>query len=86
MGLDLTRNTENTLTEPGALLAELELTAKRGFALDQAEFIDEMVAMAVPVKDKSGRFVASLATHGPKQRMELADTGRYEGILKSAAA
>lgn len=84
-GLSLTANTQNTLTDPKMLLAELALTAKRGFALDQEEFIEEMVAIAVPVKDQLGRFVAALATHGPKQRMHLDETEPYETCLKRAA-
>lgn len=68
-GLELTQMTEKTHTNPDALLAELKRISSQGFALDNEEFIDGMVAIAVPVTDSDGRFGAALAFHGPRQRI-----------------
>ena len=61
--------TSNTLTEKDCPLEELTLTTKRCFALDNEEFMDGVVAIAVPVLDCRKRFVGALAIHGPKSRM-----------------
>lgn len=63
--------TPNTITDPRALLDDLERIARRGYALDDEEMIEGMVAAAVPVRDPQGRYVASLACHGPVQRISI---------------
>lgn len=69
--MDLTAATENTLSEPDALLRELSTIARRGYALDNEEFIEGMIAVAVPVRDSQGRYLASIGVHGPAQRFSL---------------
>ncbi|NNE80283.1 MAG: IclR family transcriptional regulator [Silicimonas sp.] len=69
--MSLTANTPSTVTRPEDLLNELKLIARQGYALDNEEFVEGMVAVAVPVRDLSGRYFASLAVHGPVQRMTL---------------
>lgn len=62
-------HTQNTITEPEHLLTELDQIAKQGYALDLEEFMEGMVAIAVPVRDPSGRFLAAVAFHGPTLRL-----------------
>ncbi len=83
--LTLSRLTSSTLTTPEALLEDLQKIAKRGYSLDEEEFLDGMVAIAVPVTDHAGRFTAALAFHGPTQRIEIADAIERKGILTDAA-
>lgn len=61
--------TAKSHTEPRAFLDELAQIARQGYALDDEEFMDGMVAAAVPVFDDTGRYMASLAFHGPVQRI-----------------
>lgn len=70
-GLDLSRQTSHTLTDVDEMLAELKQIAERGYAIDNQEFVEGMVALAVPVNDPEGRYVASLAFHGPLQRLSI---------------
>ena len=77
--------TENTITRPDVLLDELKEIARQGYAIDDQEFFDGMVAVAVPVRDKSGRYYASIATHGPVQRISHDDLMSYVPILTEAA-
>lgn len=63
--------TPNTLTTADDLLAELRQISRQGYALDNEEFVEGMVAVAVPVQDLNGRYVASVAVHGPVQRLSL---------------
>lgn len=83
--LSLSPMTPATHTTPETLLEELALIAKRGYALDREEFIEGMVAIAVPVTDPSGRFVSALAFHGPTQRIDLSEAIGNVGILQTAA-
>lgn len=70
-GLTLERKTPKTITDPDALLKELATVSKDGFAIDNEEFMDGMVAIAVPVTDNDGRFLAAIACHGPNVRLSL---------------
>ena len=68
-GLALEQKTPKTITDPEALLKELSAVTKQGFAIDDEEFMDGMVAIAVPVMDADGRFLAAIACHGPNVRL-----------------
>lgn len=83
--LTLSKHTMKTHTSADALMAELKVIAKQGYAEDDEEFLDDMVAVAVPVRDVAGRYVASLAVHGPTQRMSLANARDMLPTLQSAA-
>ncbi|MEL6293238.1 MAG: IclR family transcriptional regulator [Pseudomonadota bacterium] len=85
MSIKLEGLTTHTHTNAGALLKELAEIASVGFSLDRQEFVEGMVAMAVPVTDISGRFVAALAVHGPIQRISMADVVGHKEVLQDAA-
>lgn len=83
--LDLAALTRATKTSVDAMLADLDLINDRGYSLDQEEFLDGMVAIAVPVTDADGRFVAALAFHGPTQRLTIEDAIEKKNVLQDAA-
>ncbi|MEM8777132.1 MAG: IclR family transcriptional regulator [Pseudomonadota bacterium] len=83
--LKLDKLTPVTHSDPDALLKDLANIAKRGFSLDEEEFMEGMVAIAVPVTDEAGRFVAALAMHGPTQRVSLEDAIARRSTLTDAA-
>lgn len=83
--LDLKKMTDHTLATRESLLKELQQVRKQGYALDREEFIEGMVAIAVPVIDAHGRFIAALAYHGPAQRMSLEDAVANREVLQLAA-
>lgn len=84
-GLELEKRTEKTRTTPEALLEDLRICNKRGYALDDEEFMNGMVAIAVPIKDERGRFAASLAFHGPSVRLSTADAEAQIDVLLNGA-
>ena len=85
--MENTHRTEKTHQTPESLLEDLKQCRKRGYALDFGEFVDGMIAIAVPVTDSNGRFVASLAFHGPMQRLSLDDViSRKHHLLEGAEA
>lgn len=83
--MHLEKKTENTITDPDALLNELSEIAKQGYALDQEEFLQGMIAMAVPISDSAGRYCASIAFHGPSQRVDVARAVEMKDIMTKAA-
>lgn len=83
--LKLTRQTANTHVTPDRLTAELKKIRRSGYAIDNGEFIEGMVAIAVPVSDTQGRYVASLAFHGPDQRLSAERAFGQRNILVNAA-
>lgn len=83
--LDLKRHAANTIIDPDALLVELEQIAESGIGRDNEEFVEGMVAAAVPIRDREGRFVAGLAMHGPTQRLSMEDALAAAGLLLEAA-
>ena len=73
----LKRITPNTITDVEQLLKELELTRKRGFAIDDEENEIGIRCIGAPVRDAAGRVFASVSVSGPAERMPDI---RLEGI------
>jgi len=67
----LKRYTANTIMSQSALAADLEVTAARGYALDNEEYIQGMVALAVPIQDHHGKLFATLSFHAPAMRLSF---------------
>ncbi len=60
--------TPGTITDRKLLLAELARIRKRGYSLDNEEFIPGMVAIAVPILNADGAIRAALSVHAPTVR------------------
>ena len=83
--LELKAYTSNTITDPNTLEAELDKIQREKFAKDECEFIDGMVAVAVPVTDAQGRVAAILACHAPDVRMTIETAIGYLPAIRRAA-
>ncbi|MFK7994969.1 MAG: IclR family transcriptional regulator [Granulosicoccus sp.] len=81
----LQRYTQNTLVTISALQADLEAVAKRGYSLDNEEYLDGMVAMAVPVVNSSGRLYATLSFHAPCMRVPFSAVSSFLPQLQAAS-
>lgn len=77
--------TQQTIIDAKALKEEIIATRARGYAQDNEEFMDGMIALAVPINDNNGRLVSTLSFHAPSQRLSLNQS--YEGLthLRRAA-
>ncbi len=53
--------------------------------IDNEEFVDGMVACAVPIKDEDGKLFACLFTHAPVIRKRLGELLAFESVLRQAA-
>jgi IclR family transcriptional regulator, pca regulon regulatory protein len=64
-GLKLTKRGPNTITSKHALRVELEAIRREGFAVDDQELAEGLVAIAAPVRSESGEVLAAvnLAAH-----------------------
>ncbi len=67
----LQERTERTMTDIEPLRTELVRTRAQGFATDDQEFMEGMAAIAVPIKDSSGRLLTTLSIHAPLQRLDV---------------
>ncbi|MCF8161217.1 MAG: IclR family transcriptional regulator [Polaromonas sp.] len=67
--LSLTAMTHATITTIAALRQECAVIAAADYSMDRQEFIDGLVAIAVPVRDDSGKVRAALAVHAPVSRL-----------------
>ena len=82
--IEFTKQTPNTHNKE-SLLAELKQVKKQGFAVDNEEFMQGMVAMAVPVYDPAGRYHGAVAFHGPTLRLNVDDFTKHYECLREVA-
>ena len=83
--LKLEPRSKNTITDPDMLLAEIDNIERQQSSIDNQEFYDDVVAIAVPIKDKRGRFYSSLAIQAPASRISINQSERYLPLLREAA-
>ena len=83
--LKLETRAKNTITDPDMLLAEIDNIERQQSSIDNQEFYDDVVAIAVPIKDKRGRFYSSLAIQAPASRISINQSERYLPLLREAA-
>ena len=67
------------------LIAELRAIQAQGYATDNEEFMDDMVAIAVPIVDDAGRLLSTLSIHAPVQRASLEDLKSHLDLMKDTA-
>lgn len=82
----LKANTDNTITDPDTLIQAIDNVRKNGYSLDNEEFMDGMIAAAVPILDGNGRMVATLSFHAPTIRFSIEKALEFLPALRSAAA
>ena len=79
------KKTEHTHVSADTLLDELAQVRRQGYSLDREEFLEGMVALAVPVSGPNGQFVSALAFHGPTQRLDVEELVSQVGVMQEAA-
>jgi DNA-binding IclR family transcriptional regulator len=83
--LDLIPRAKNTMTDPARLLAQLEEIHRDEVSIDDQELYDDVIAIAVPIKDRQGRFYSSLAVQAPVSRLTAFDKDKLLPLLRDAA-
>lgn len=83
--MELGRLAKRTIVDRTKLKRELACTRERGYSLDNGEFVEGLIAIAVPIKGPSGRFCAGLAMHAPEFRMSTDNAIEQLPALQEAA-
>jgi IclR family transcriptional regulator, acetate operon repressor len=83
--LTLERFTTHTIVERTALEAELARIRAQGYSVDDEEYLDGLVCVAVPVLDERSRVWAAVAVHGPAARMPIVAALAHLPALRAAA-
>ena len=84
--MTLEKMAKNTITDTDDLMAEIDRIRDQGYSEDNEEFVDAMVAMAVPIKDENDRLVSTLAFHAPTPRMSMETAHEHLDRLTHAAS
>ncbi|MDU8911670.1 IclR family transcriptional regulator [Aestuariicoccus sp. MJ-SS9] len=82
---ELEPRTPNTITDHDRLLDEIREVRKQGYALDREEFMEDMIALAVPILDVQDRLMATLSFHAPTQRFGIDRALDFLQPLREAA-
>jgi len=77
--------TPRTITDPVRLRDELACIRERQYSTDGEEFIEGMIALAVPVRNDAGEILATVSFHAPRQRMTLEEGRIHLDDLRRAA-
>lgn len=83
---DLRASTDATIIDPNRLIEEIHSVRRQGFATDSGEFMDGMIAIAVPILDSQERLVSTLSFHAPEQRLPLVEALQHVSLLHDASA
>lgn len=75
----------NTITDLDSILAELERTRERGYAIDNSERDPNVRCVGVPVYNAMGKLVAGISTSGPTSTMTDEKLVECAGILQNAS-
>ncbi|MFW6381612.1 MAG: IclR family transcriptional regulator [Bacillota bacterium] len=62
--------TENTITDPNKLKQELKEIRKQGYAVDRNEHEVGINCIAAPIRDYTGKVIASMSVSGPASRLK----------------
>lgn len=84
--LDLSPEGPNCATAPDELRRRLDQVRDAGYSWDNEEFMAGMIAFAVPIHDRAGRFIAALAFHAPIQRVSFEAGRAHVPTLMEGAA
>lgn len=70
IGRGLASITDNTITDTGKLLQELETIGLRGYAIDNMEHQFGIKCVGMPIRNRKGDVVAGLSISGPSLRFD----------------
>ncbi|MCK0168278.1 IclR family transcriptional regulator [Jannaschia sp. S6380] len=82
----LERRAPGTYTDRAALEDAIARIRVDGHATDRGEFMPDMIAVAVPIRDTNDRLLATLSFHAPTQRIDLERGLTFLPELHAAAA
>lgn len=85
LGGSLVALTGRTITDPGALRAELDRVRRAGVAVSRGERQAGAGSVAAPVFDPDGDVTGAISLCGPEQRFDAVTLRRYAPLVRRAA-
>ncbi|CAL2076635.1 IclR family transcriptional regulator [Tenacibaculum sp. 190524A02b] len=83
--LKLDTFTQNTLANKPKLKQELKKIQLQGYALDMEELESGLVCIAIPIRNKNNKVIASISASGPLSRFRVENINSYISILQKGA-
>lgn len=83
--LNLESYTARTITDPISLEAECTTIRARGYSINNEEYHDGIISVAVPVYASADSVIAGLAVHAPAARMNLEAAVALVPVLRAHA-
>ncbi|MFZ4118526.1 MAG: IclR family transcriptional regulator [Polynucleobacter sp.] len=77
--------TSKTLLNLKELLPSLTKIKNQGYAIDQCEYLDGSICIAIPVLDSKNKMFAAIAAHGPSSRVSVKTVKTFIPHLEQAA-
>jgi DNA-binding IclR family transcriptional regulator len=84
-GVVLEPNTPKSLKTREELEKDLELTASRGYAIDNEEFLAGLRCVAAPIFNHNKKVIAGLSVSAPTVRLKMGDIPKLAKIVIAAA-
>jgi DNA-binding IclR family transcriptional regulator len=84
--LDLKRYTDFTITDVDQLLVELSRIRQDGISVDEGEYLDGLISLAIPVLDEHEHICFAIAVHAPTARRSVMELRQYLPAMRRAAA
>jgi IclR family transcriptional regulator, acetate operon repressor len=81
----LPRHTASTVSDPAALRTQVHAVRRRGWASTDGEYVAGVVGCAVPIRDRNGAMLASLAVAIPEARTKCSGLHRVVPALRETA-
>lgn len=63
------KKTDKTITEYSKMVEEIKEIRKKGYAVDNEEYVEGMICIAMPIKNFMGNTVYGISVSGPSGRM-----------------
>jgi DNA-binding IclR family transcriptional regulator len=82
----LVRRTKSTIVDRDEFLAELKRTAKRGYAINIGEWLEDVVGVSAPLLSSEGKVFAAMGVSSPMARVDRKRVAMLGEIVKSFAA
>lgn len=75
------KHTKNTILTKNRLAKELEETRERGYSIDDEEHEENTICIGAPIRDYSGKVIASISISAITYRMQLKELLSYKDLL-----
>jgi len=85
-GINLKPFTKNTIISKQKLAEELKETKRRGYALDQREYEEDVECIGAPIWDHQRNAIAALSISGPQRKINTPQENQFVSQVMEAAA